>query len=99
MEEDALLIGITEQLREAVANSILDHKHSARLNLSKSEIDFAKETQNSDFVTLETLKVVNQVLQRAKGNKSEHSGLKQLLAGAKLKMRRRDCEAKKEVCF
>lgn len=95
--EDALLVGITKQLREAVAKNILDHD-LPRLNLSETEINFVKETQSNDFVTLETLKVVNQVLQRAKGSlQSEHSGLKKLLAGAQLKMRRRDCEVKEEV--
>ena len=93
--DDALLIGTTTQLREAVANTIIDHL--ARLNLSENELKCVKETQNNEFVALETLKIVNQVLQRAKGNASA-SGLRQLLAGAKLKMRRRDCEVKEEVC-
>ena len=98
--DDALLIGPTTKLREAVANTILDSDHSAHLKLSENELKCVNETQDNEFVTLETLKVVNQVLQRAKGNASadEQSGLRKLLAGTQLKMRRRDCEIKEEVC-
>lgn len=96
--EDALLVGTTG-LRESVAKNILDNAHLARLKLSEKETKCVGEIQKNDFVTLETLKVVNQVLQRAaQGNTEERLGLRQLLAGAQLKMRRRDCEVKEEVC-